>query len=81
MIEYLKDLWARITVHWHVVVAALIVALPSILDYLGMIDIKPVLIHLGVKDGVADLIVKVLPLVLAFVKPMIAVAPVETDTE
>jgi hypothetical protein len=77
MTDYLKSLWARVTVHWHVVLATLITALPSILDYLGVIDLKPILVGLGAKETLADLIVKVLPLVLAFVKPMIAVAPVD----
>lgn len=75
---YLKNLWARITVHWAIVVTAFIAALPSILEYLGLVDLKPLLLQFGVKEALADLIVKLLPFVLAFVRPIIAVAPVET---
>ena len=76
---YLKNLWARITVHWHVVLAALIAALPSILDYLGVVDLLPILIHLGVPENYASLIVKVLPFVLAFLRPMLTVDAVEPE--
>jgi hypothetical protein len=77
MTDYLKGLWARVIIHWHVVLAALIASLPSLLDYLGVIDLQPILMGLGMKEATAALIVKVLPLVLAFVKPMIAVTPSE----
>ena len=79
MTAYLKGLWARVNVRWHVVLAALIAALPSILDYLGVIDLKPLLIGLGMKEGIVDFIVKALPFVLAFVKPLVAVAPVVAE--
>ncbi len=79
MTDYLKGLWARATVHWHVVLAAFIAALPSILDYLGLIDLKPLLIGLGMKEGIVDFTVKALPFVLAFVKPLVAVAPVAAE--
>ena len=72
---YLKDLLARVKVHWHVVLAALIAALPSILDWLGVVDLHPILMHLGASDSLATLIVNVLPFVLAFLKPMLVVAP------
>lgn len=75
---YLKSLWARITVHWAIVVAAVIAALPAILAYLEVADIKPLLVSLGMAEATADLITKALPFILAFVRPMIAVAPVET---
>lgn len=76
---YLKNLWARITVHWHVVLAALIAALPAILDYLGVIDLKPILLSFGVESSLADLIVKVFPFVLAFLRPMLTVDAVEPE--
>ena len=76
---YLKNLWARLQVHWHVVLAALIAALPSILDYLGVIDPLPILIHLGVPENYANLVVKTLPFVLAFLRPMLTVEPEASD--
>lgn len=77
--NYLKSLWARLEVHWHVVAIALAAALPSILDYLGVIDLTPILVQLGVKENLALLIVKVLPFVLAFIKPMLVVEPKEEE--
>jgi hypothetical protein len=77
--QYLKNLWARLTVHWHVVLATLVAALPAILDYLGVIDLLPILLHLGVPEGYAGMIVKAMPFLLAFLKPMFAVEPEATE--
>lgn len=76
MIDKLKALWARVTIHWHVVAALLIAALPDILDYLGVIDLKPILSHF-LPENTVTLIVGVLPFVLAFLRPMFAVTPKE----
>jgi hypothetical protein len=73
--EYLKNLWARVTVHWNAVVAVLLMAIPSILDYLGVINLQPLLLDLGVPEAYAGMIVQAMPFVLAFLKPMFAVAP------
>ncbi len=81
MTDYLKGLWARVTVRWHVVLAAFIAALPSILDYLGLIDLKPLLLGLGLKESIVNFIVGIMPFVLMFLKPMFAVAPVEPEAE
>lgn len=81
MIEYLKALWARLTVHWHVVLTALIAAAPSILDYLGVIDLLPILTHLGAPEGLAKFVIGVLPFVLAFVRPMLVVEAPASLTE
>lgn len=81
MRAYFTDLWHRIEVHWHAVVLALIAATPSILDWLGVVDLKPILAHF-MPEHVADFIVAILPFVLAFVRPMIVVAaskPLEED--
>jgi hypothetical protein len=75
MIDKLKSFWARLTVHWHVLLAALIAALPSFLDWLGVVDLKPILTQLGTSEDAAKLIVNLLPFVLAFVRPLIAVEP------
>jgi hypothetical protein len=77
MTDYLKGLWARITVHWHVLAAAFIAALPSLLDYLGVVDLKPILVHFGVSDVVAGAIVGLMPFVLMFLKPILAITPSE----
>lgn len=82
MIDYFKDLWARLQVHWRAVAVALIAALPSILDWLGVVDLKPLLMQVGVKEGIANFVVGVMPFVLAFLRPMIALAPADTaETE
>lgn len=74
MRAYFADLWARLEVHWHAVAVLLIAAAPGILDWLGVIDLKPLLMHV-VPENVADLIVAILPFILAFVRPMLAVTP------
>jgi hypothetical protein len=74
MRAYLADLWARIEFHWHAVVLLFIAAAPGILDWLGVIDLKPILMHV-VSEATADLIVGCLPFVLAFVRPMLAISP------
>jgi hypothetical protein len=71
---YFADLWARIEVRWHAIAILLLAAAPGILDWLGVIDLKPILMHF-VSESVADLIVGCLPFVLAFVRPMLAVTP------
>lgn len=76
MFDKLKSLWGRATVHWHVLLAAFIAALPSILNYLGVIDLRPILAHF-LPDNYVSLIIGVLPFVLAFLKPLVAVAPPE----
>lgn len=76
MTDKLKALWARVTIHWHVAAAILLAALPDILNYLGVIDLKPLLSHFMSEDKVT-LIVGILPFVLAFLKPMIVVEPKE----
>jgi hypothetical protein len=45
MLDKIKSLWARLQVRWHVIVLALIAALPGILDWLAVIDLKPILEH------------------------------------
>ena len=76
---YLKDLWARVNEHWHVVLAALIAALPTLLDYLGVIDLKPIMILMGASEDLSKLIINILPFVLAFIKPMLVVEPAEVE--
>lgn len=79
MLDYIKDLWSRVTLHWHVLLAALVAAAPSLLDWIGVIDVKPILIHLGLPEHTADFIVAVLPFVLAFLKPMLVMEPKEDE--
>lgn len=78
MTDRLNGLWARVTVHWSVAATAIVAALPSILDYLGVMDLKPILMHL-VSEETAKLIIGVLPFVLAFLRPLVAVAPKEDE--
>src|SRR5437879_637517 len=75
MLDYLKALYGRLVIHWHVVLAAIIAAAPSILDYLGLIDLTPLLTHAGLSEGLAKFIVGALPFVLAFIRPMLAMTP------
>ncbi|MBW7970961.1 hypothetical protein [Bradyrhizobium sp. BR 10289] len=70
--QKLKDLWARLKVRWHIVALAFLTALPELLDWLGMVDLKPLLSHF-LPDGAATLIVSLLPFVLVFTKSMVHV--------
>lgn len=76
MIDKLKSLWVRLTVHWHVVAAAVLAALPEILNYLGIIDLKPILSQF-LHENTVDMIVGALPFVLLFLKPMLVMDPEE----
>jgi hypothetical protein len=78
MIDKLKALWDRVTIHWHVVAALLIAALPEILDYLGVVDLKPILSQF-LPENYVTLIISVLPFVLAFLRPMLVVTPAEDE--
>jgi hypothetical protein len=66
----MKDFLTRIRVHWTAFAAALLTALPVLLDQLGVIDLKPILSHF-LPEEYAGLIVGLLPFVLAFLKPLI----------
>lgn len=70
----MNDFISRLRVHWHAVAAALLTALPVLLDQLGVIDLKPILAHFMPLEF-AELVVGLLPFVLAFLKPLIALDP------
>jgi hypothetical protein len=66
-------------VHWHAVYAMILTALPVLLDRLGYIDLQPIFEHFMSPEWAA-LLVGCMPLVLAFLKPMVAVSAPE-DTQ
>lgn len=70
MLNELKDLWARVRVRWHAVAIALVAALPTIFLYLEGIDLRPILAHV-LPENYVDIIVALLPFVLALMKPMV----------
>ena len=78
MLDYLKSLWARIQVRWHVLVAALLAALPSILDWLGVLDLRPLLEHF-LSPQATSLVLAALPFMLTFLKSAVTVEPAEAD--
>lgn len=78
MIEKLKALWARVEVRWHVVVIALVAASPEILNWLQVVDLRPILAHF-LPDNWVSLIVGILPFVLIFLKSAVSVAPKEAE--
>ncbi|MGZ3675359.1 MAG: hypothetical protein ACXVCO_13720 [Ktedonobacterales bacterium] len=80
MLDYLKGAWARFEVHWHGVAVAFVTAVPVLLDQLGVIDIKPILIHF-MSPEMASAVVGLMPFALAFLKPLFKVAPHPDDTE
>lgn len=75
MLTKLKALWARVRIRWHVLTLAFVAALPELLNWLGFIDLRPVLEHLGVPEGLAGLLVAVLPFLLVFVKKAFELEP------
>jgi hypothetical protein len=76
MLDKIKALWARLQVRWHVIVLALLAALPGILDWLAVIDLKPILEHF-VSPGFAGFITGCMPFVLMFVKSAVSLEPEE----
>lgn len=65
---------ARLRVRLGALAAALITALPVLLDQLGVIDLKPILAHVLPEEW-AGLLVGLLPFVLAFLKPLVHLEP------
>ena len=74
MLDYLTDLWTRLQVRWHVLLVALVAAAPEILNYLGVIDLKPILSQF-LPDNIVALVVGAMPFVLMFVKSAVTVEP------
>jgi hypothetical protein len=74
----LKDLWARVRVRWHAVALALVAALPTLFLYIEGIDLRPILAHV-LPENYVDIIVALLPFVLAVMKPMIHLEDTSDD--
>jgi hypothetical protein len=74
MLNNLKAFLGRLRVRWHAVAAAMCTAFPVLLDQLGIIDLKPVLLHFT-SEEYAALIVGLMPFVLAFLKPLVHLEP------
>jgi hypothetical protein len=72
----MSDFLARLRVHWHAVAVAFTAALPILLDQLGVLDLKPMLSNFLAPEYVS-LIIALMPFMLAFVKPLVHVAPPE----
>jgi hypothetical protein len=70
----IKALLARVRVSWHALVAALVTALPVLLDQLQVIDLKPLLLKYMSPEMVA-VVIGLMPFYLAFIKPLITVEP------
>jgi hypothetical protein len=77
MLQKLKDLWHRIEVRWSVVLLALVAALPNVLDWLGVIDIRPALEWLHVSPSWTNFIVSSMPFFLMFMRKIVILAPKE----
>lgn len=78
MLDKLKDLWSRLKVRWHVLVLACAAAAPEILNYLGLIDLRPILSQF-LNEGTVNLIVSILPFALVFVKSAFSITPKEGE--
>lgn len=64
----------RVRIRLSALAAALLTALPVLLDQLGVIHLRPILAHF-VADEWADLIVGLMPFVLAFLRPLVHLEP------
>lgn len=78
MLDELKYLLARLRVRWQALVAALVLAAPSLLLYLDGIDMRPILAYV-LPDNYVELIAVLLPLVLAVMRPMVHLEAPEDD--
>lgn len=74
MLDKLKSLWARLRVRWHVLVLAFAAAAPEILNYLGLIDLRPILSQF-LPEAWVSIVVGILPFALVFVKSAFSVEP------
>jgi hypothetical protein len=74
--DTIKSFVKRIRVRLWPFVAALLAALPYVLDYVGMLDLRPIMIYLFGEDRGA-LMTPLLVLVLAILKPAIHLEPEE----
>jgi hypothetical protein len=73
----MKNFLNRIHIRLHALAAAFLAAVPILLDRLGVIDLHPILAHVGISPPVADLIIGLMPFYLAFIKPLVHVEPAE----
>jgi hypothetical protein len=75
----MQDFWKRLRVRWHVLAVAFVAALPSIIEWLSGIDLRPILAHF-LPDHTVEMIVGALPFLLIFLKSAVHTdAPEETD--
>jgi hypothetical protein len=74
----MTKLLSRISISWHAFIAAVLTALPILLQQLQVIDLKPLLSHyLG--DDWAAVLVALMPFYIALLKPMISVEPHDAE--
>lgn len=78
MLDKLKSLWARLRVRWYVLLAALAAAAPDILNYMGLIDLRPILSQF-IPDNYVSMIVGILPFALVFLKSAVSVEPASEE--
>lgn len=78
MLDKLKSLWARVRVRWYVLLAALAAAAPDILNYMGLIDLRPILSQF-LPDNYVSMIVGILPFALVFLKSAVSVEPASEE--
>jgi len=78
MLDKLKSLWARLRVRWYVLLAALAAAAPDILNYMGLIDLRPILSQF-LPDNYVSMIVGILPFALVFLKSAVSVEPASEE--
>jgi hypothetical protein len=70
MLSELKDIWARLKVHWHALGLAVVAVLPELLYQLQGIDLRPILSRF-LPSNYVELIISLLPFVLLVMKPVV----------
>jgi hypothetical protein len=78
MLSELKDIVRRIEVHWHALALTVVAMLPVLLEQLDGIDLHPILSHIIPANDV-DLVIALLPFLLAVMRPMIRMSDKEDD--
>jgi hypothetical protein len=78
MLTELKDICARLKIHWHALAVAFVAMLPTLLYQMEGIDLRPILSHF-LPDNYVELIISLLPFALLVMKPMIHLTEPEDD--
>jgi hypothetical protein len=78
MLTELKDIWARLKIHWHALAVAVVAMLPTLLYQMEGIDLRPILSQF-LPANYVEIIIAALPFVLLVMKPMLHLTEPEDE--